>query len=621
LPSHPLVWSSIAVLVWDDIHPKVLHADQQQALLDWLHWGGQILISGPRTLDLLRDSFLNDYLPADGAESITLDEAALAELNRNWTVQTTRSVPMPLSVTGAWPAVRLNKRETGSFIPGTGELVVERRVGRGRIVVSAFRLTERDLTSWRSFDSFVNNALLRRPSRAYSSGELADSVIDWVQWLPAAKNATQRPYRILRDARFDPGLVTNVRYFSRDGGNADVRSKLAEAAGLPADIQENLNQYAAMMPGMLDTAQYEESRRIAASAHNPGVGGWSDFSPVAQAARESLRDAAGIVIPNRSFVVWVIGLYLLVIVPLNWLVFWALGRVEWAWIAAPVIAVACAFAVIRMARLDIGFVRSKSEIAIVELQGQYPRAHVTRFSALYTSLSTGYDVRFENPSALAAPFSTNPAFRLLTGEEATPVMYRRDSEVRLTGYQVSSNSTGMLHTESMHELGPILLSDARGLWVVANNTSLALKGAAVLRCNPGGAEYAWLGALRPREEMTLNFKPLPSSGIAERQQATVSAAQAPVRQISLRALIEIAEARDSLNPGDVRLVAWTEDEVPGIEFQPRSQQRQATLVVANLRTGLGEKPERDVNTRAEIAPPASDEEEFDTFGPLPDGGE
>ena len=47
LPSHPLAWTTIAYVFWDDLDPAVLTNQQQQALLDWLHWGGQLVISGP----------------------------------------------------------------------------------------------------------------------------------------------------------------------------------------------------------------------------------------------------------------------------------------------------------------------------------------------------------------------------------------------------------------------------------------------------------------------------------------------------------------------------------------------------------------------------------------------
>ena len=58
-------------------------------------------------------------------------------------------------------------------------------------------------------------------------------------------------------------------------------------------------------------------------------------------------------------------LYLVALVPLNWLVFNAIGRVEWAWIAAPVIAVVGTWLIVDRARLDIGFVRSQTEIGVL----------------------------------------------------------------------------------------------------------------------------------------------------------------------------------------------------------------------------------------------------------------
>ena len=82
--------------------------------------------------------------------------------------------------------------------------------------------------------------------------------------------------------------------------------------------------------------------------------------------------------------------YLVVLVPLNWALFWLLGRVEWAWIAAPLIAVACAVAVVWLAQLDIGFARAHTGIAVVELQSGYPRA-----TSRATRCST---VRFPQPT-------------------------------------------------------------------------------------------------------------------------------------------------------------------------------------------------------------------------------
>ena len=92
------------------------------------------------------------------------------------------------------------------------------------------------------------------------------------------------------------------------------------------------------------------------------MAGWNDRSGASDAARQALKDAAGISIPQGRFVLRVLLIYLLVLVPLNWAVFWSLGRVEWAWFAAPCIAVVAAVAVVRFAQLNIGFARSVTEL-------------------------------------------------------------------------------------------------------------------------------------------------------------------------------------------------------------------------------------------------------------------
>jgi hypothetical protein len=43
LPSNALAWTNIAYLIWDDVDPSLLSPEQQQAIVDWLHWGGQLI--------------------------------------------------------------------------------------------------------------------------------------------------------------------------------------------------------------------------------------------------------------------------------------------------------------------------------------------------------------------------------------------------------------------------------------------------------------------------------------------------------------------------------------------------------------------------------------------------
>ena len=182
LPAHAIQWTSIACVLWDDASPGALDPAQQQAMLDWLHWGGQLILSGPDTLDTLGDSFLAPYLPALSAGACKLGSAELKELSAF-----SGKAIRPLLPARAWSGIRLQKHPQAEFVPGAGERLAERRVGRGRIVVSAFRLSERDFTDWPGATKSSapccfatrreSTALPATPSRCLSGRTAA---IDWM---------------------------------------------------------------------------------------------------------------------------------------------------------------------------------------------------------------------------------------------------------------------------------------------------------------------------------------------------------------------------------------------------------------------------------------------------------
>ena len=87
LPSHPFSWTMIAYVLWDGQFADRLTPDQQQAMLDWLHWGGQLIISGPGSLDHLAGSFLAPYLPATSDGAVELPADALQPLNEYWSLR------------------------------------------------------------------------------------------------------------------------------------------------------------------------------------------------------------------------------------------------------------------------------------------------------------------------------------------------------------------------------------------------------------------------------------------------------------------------------------------------------------------------------------------------------
>ena len=450
LPAHPLAWTSIAFVLLDEVDPSTLSPEQQQAMLDWLHWGGQLIISGPGTLSTLRGSFLTPYLPAAEGPVRDLSAETLAPLSDYWT-PTKGKAHRPLQPARPWSGIELVKAPEAEFMPHTGDLVVERHVGRGRIVAPAFKLSLSALQRWPGFDSFVNGCLMRHPSREFVQPR--DSL---------TLDASLKPqWHQHSDRIWDSRLTSDTRYLSRDlatdGSFAEDRVNkqllVAEEGG-----SIGLN------PGLRVQQAIETADEEGLDIYGSGVAGWSDSSAVSTAARDSLAAAAGIDIPKARFVAWMLAAYLVVLVPVNWGLFKVLRRVEWAWVAVPVIALAGAVVVTKAANLNIGFARSQTEIGVLELQPGYRRGHLTRYTALYTSLSTNYDVKFNDPHALVQPLALESQGRPGAAREQATYTLRHDpAEVSLAGFGVSSNATSMLHSEQMYDVGgAISLTDTDG---------------------------------------------------------------------------------------------------------------------------------------------------------------
>jgi len=585
LPSYGLFWTGIAFILWDDADAGKLRLEQQVALLDWLHWGGQLIISGPASLDGLQGSFLSEYLPATSPGGRNLTAEDLRPLSEHWGK---RGLAVhELLPVQPWAGVKLELagHVDARYVPGTGNLLAERRVGRGRIVVSAFPLTGRDLVNWKSFDGFFNACLLGRPPRHF----YATSLQLKVTWADAAGASEGEK----SEARFAASRTCQLRYFSRDTNRGPE-----PAAASNWQLQPGFS--AAAAAGELDEGE----------RYSPDVAAWDDFNGVAQAARSALANAARIEVPDATFVLWVLAGYLLVLVPLNWAVFRLVGRVEWAWVAAPVIAVLCTIVVIRMARLDIGFARSATEIAVVELQGDYPRAHVTRYTALYTSLFTRYRVSFADPGAMAQPFPTaqNPA---ATSRPTDALECRYGADVALHGFNIKSNATSFLHTEQVVDLGgPISLVEAGGgEFQLTNGTRYALRGVGLLRRrpSPGGrpgapAEAAWLDTIEPGASLLVRFQPAAEKPWLEaRNRSPQTSDASPQGELSLRGLVQLAQSAADLEEGEIRLVGWLDEEIPGQTIEPAAPQgRRLAMLVAHLRYGPAAECRPDLNAPEEV---------------------
>ncbi|MEN0111380.1 MAG: hypothetical protein AAF805_11720, partial [Planctomycetota bacterium] len=611
LPDSLLAWSSVAALVWDDADPDALRPVQRAALVDWLHWGGALVVSGPNSLDQLRGSFLDEYLPADSGGTLPLGSVELAPLAALGATGRDRAP----EAAEPWTGVSLQPRPGASAPLGLEGLVVERRVGRGRVLVTAFSLRQRELLDWRAGrESLFNAVILRRPARRFVARGVSFGPEDDFSGEDASSSVGVAT--LWDDARapvaLDPGKNTAVRFFARDGGIAarDVALRVEEMEQIGFGGQS------------VSDSQFRE---LAPPRSRGGYGAVRQDSPVAVAAREVLRESAGVSVPSGGFVVACLAIYLAALVPLNWAFFTAIGRVELAWVAAPLIAAAGAWVVIRQAQLDIGFVRARTEIAVLETQPDAPRGVLSRFTALYTSLSSEYEATLDG-RAIARPFLAS-----LPGElgAATPTLRRVSPAVgielaedtRLVGLLVGSATTELLQSEQVVDVaamrvdgssvagGFVLARSPGGTLRLANRTGLSLREAFVVG-RPDGLrgeprlEGCWVGDVGPGASTPVALASMVSASDAApfntERAAARRLADEPGR-LELAPLVAIACRAGEFLPGERRLVAWIDGVLPGMEITPRaSQTRGATLVVAHLAYGVLPTPRPDANAPIDV---------------------
>ena len=594
LSGHPLTWTTISHVVWDGMSPENLNPQQQQAMLDWLHWGGQLILvggAGP-SFAILKDSFLSPYLPAEpSGENAALSREDLNPLavsypppfrpNPDEIEEEDKPDDIPVPVRR-----RINDRYLGPIaikpkenrpvflmglkpLPGSlsiplGEgstrlVGVEKRVGRGRVLMLAINPTDPALSSWPGMDSFVRRVVLRRPEEnrtirgSTSSGEhlslsrygsLTGPELSWVRYLSRDMDAPIGP---IRRPYVNRSLARSNNVSDRTLDDPDP----AEQEYLPGEV---------------------------------AVAEWVDSATLPRHCRDALEAASGIKIPDASFVLKVVLAYILLLVPLNWLLCrYVFHRRELAWVLAPVLSIVFAVAVERAAAYDMGYNSACDEIDILEIHGDYPRAHLSRFASLYSTGRTRFTIAFPNdPTALALPLDIGRALR---GEDVQSAVFQSYPVPALRGFLVQPRSLGMFRSEQMVSLdGAIALETEEGVRRVVNNGALELRDARLVDVD-GSKEppEIYLGTIAPGT--TAEVKPM------SRTASEAGDAQALHHERLLDRFTTYFENRPE-NQGEVRLVAWVARPMAGPTIEPPvDRHRGFTAVVVHLRIGPPPAPD------------------------------
>jgi hypothetical protein len=579
-PHSMLTMTATAVLVWDDVSVDDLSVEQQNAIVDWVHWGGQLLVSGPSSWSRLQNSFLSPYLPADTADAAEFGSEAFVELSNTFVVpdRTAPDAFDPMTIVGPpIGGLRFKLNEQGAWLPGAGELVAESQVGRGRIVVTGFPLSEPRIYRWKYFSSFFSTGLLRRPPRTIELNQ-ADRMLYHV-WADPFEGSE-------RDAR----LHSSFRILTRD---LPLSTKAASALEGEAGAA-TATEVASRTTSELNTPTREDPNAIEASRWGTGGAAWNDYSGLSFQALATLKAAAGIELPSRKTILYLLAGYLVCLVPLNWLVFRIIGRLEFAWLAAPIMAIIGVVVVTKVARLDIGFARRTTEVSLLELQGDHARAHLTQYIALYSSLSTNYSVEFPENGSVALPLGDISRARRRAAAETRNLRtnYGRTDGVTLEPFTVYSNSTEMVHAEQIVGLeGGLLLGQSSAeLPALKNETGLEIRGAMVLKClEAGRLQYAWIGDLANGQAVNLNYEPASIARLWENweldpaTQANVPPEQSEgsdaVDSLWIGGLLSEIVRKTPLMPGQTRLFAYTDDRPGDLKVLPKEDQFDGRCVI------------------------------------------
>jgi len=508
LPSRLNTWTTTSHILWNDCSASALTELQKLAIVDWLHFGGQIIVNGPESQASLTNSFLSDYLPLavqGSEESIQVDWEAF---NRQWSLSKVVGEPgvfIEMPKDRIIPTVKGNLAKGARWVPGCDGIAAERTVGAGRVVMTTFPVAEATWVRWPSYSSFVNSVLLGRPPRVWvtDANQFGDFVF-------------AEPYRGFEK---DPTLTSRFRLLARDlGARSAVLSvlnpSLINDSLIPVEPQLNAIAIAAQNEAGLQNVRSDDLGGRRAVGELTAQGGF------ARASGQILREASGINVPSISTIVKLLSIYLVVLVPLNWIVFRLMGRVELAWVAAPLIALVGAFAVARSVQLDVGFSRSQTSISIIEVPTGYARGYAASFTSLYTSLTTNYSAMNLQSDGLVVPMSTRVE-RVLSFARDTSFMtylYASESGEGLESFPVRSNSTSLIRAEQPCNIGGTVLIEktendgSKMLFINRSELDLTRVGIVAMDIR-GKMRTGWIGDVRPGVESSIAMPLVPEDDL------------------------------------------------------------------------------------------------------------
>jgi hypothetical protein len=317
-------------------------------------------------------------------------------------------------------------------------------------------------------------------------------------------------------------------------------------------------------PDLVDLDEERPARRSPAS--------WNDASPLAEAATDTLLESSGNPVPRLSLVASLLAGYLLVLVPLNWLVFWWIRRLELAWVAAPILAVLGAGVVFRLVHLDVGMTTRRYELGLLEGFANQPVAHHTAFHATFTSLANRFRITFPDNRGVVLPY----VFSSMRRDGKKLIYNTADNQGNgLVPFPINSSSSDLFHSEEVLTLEGGLDAEPTNTdssWKLTNRMSRPIQGLAIFgRSKSNRLESAWIGDLAAGASADASLDPATfKEGWMEGWDTHPATSRSPSEEDTLPltdALTAILE-KTELPPGAAVAIGWI-DQSPGhLVWQP-----------------------------------------------------
>lgn len=584
LPSQLMTMTSISHMVINDVSLNNLPQSQQDAILDWLHFGGTIILNGPEALAGIETSFLKDYAPIQKTISGELSQEHIDRLNDpdRWCIrfylQPFEPSASHFKPRAAIPILQGQLGPDSAWIPGLDGLVAERSVGQGRIVMTSFPMNHPSFVNWPSYSSLIHNGILRKPKR---------------------------------DVKLD-----------KDG--IDLTLKYSDAQNEGREVDVRLNTRLRMW------ARDLESRNAKLSPDNPPnptespkpsstYGSWNSKSLVTNRAHSYLKNLSGISVPNLSSILKWLGLYLLVLVPLNWLVFRLIGRLELAWLAAPLIAIAGVFVIAKAVQLDVGFSRSQTSMQLIELHNGYPRGILSSYHALYSSLTTNYKIVYPQGEGIVSPMPQHRQ-RSLTGRSGMlPYRIADENGSGFQAFPVLSNTIGLVQSEEIVSLDGSVswtIDEKSHSYEVSNQTKTPIHDVVLLGFSKAGLFHrADIGTLRAGDNKAGNLlPPSPKESYAwkinttDDAQKNENSSKNEQDNLKLEETLREIIANYPLQLGEWIAVGRTDTGLSKLQISPAtSQVRSSTLLLMHAAYPQLGEIEHDLRLMPRTQPSAQDE--------------